>query len=78
MRQPTELGITELADFCGLASREEDLSEFFDILALSDLTPEEALIRKISVRRAWIVAKARMIETAKQRETRSGNPSVSK
>ena len=78
MRQPTELGITELADFCGLASREEDLSEFFDILVLKDLTPEGALVQKISIRRAWIVAKARMVDTQKQRDTRSGNPSVSR
>ena len=63
MRQPTELGITELSEFCGLASREEDLAEFFDILALKDLTPEDALVQKISIRRAWITAKARMIET---------------
>ena len=68
---PTELGIAELADFRGLASREEDLSEFFDISALKDLAPEEALIQKISVRRARIVAKARMVETSKQREARA-------
>ena len=70
MRQPTELGITELSEFCGLASREEDLAVFFDILALKDLTPEESILQKISIRRAWVVAEARMIESSKQREAR--------
>ena len=46
-----------------MTSREEDLAGFFDISALKDLTPEDALVQKISIRRAWITAKARMIET---------------
>ena len=47
-----ELGIAETADFFGLAACEQDLTEFFEILALGSLPPEEALIHKISIRRA--------------------------
>ena len=68
--QSAELGIAELSDFSGLASRGEDLSEFFDILALNGLPAEEALIRKIPAHRARVVAKARMIGTPIQRESR--------
>ena len=62
----SETGIVEVADFRGLASRgyvfepvgpnttpiEQDLSEFFEVSALSSLPAEEALVRKISIRRA--------------------------
>ena len=76
----------EVADFCGLASCgyafgpvgpnaippiEQDLSEFFDVLGLAAIPPEEALIHKISVRRAWVCAKASMLETPKQREEKN-------
>ena len=46
--------------------REEDLTEFFSISALDSLGPQGALVRKISIRRAWITARARMIESPKQ------------
>ena len=47
-----ELGITETSDFCGLAAQQEDLGEFFEILALGSMPAEEAIVRKISIRRA--------------------------
>ena len=50
--------------------REKDLGEFFGVLNLSSLPPEDALVRKISVRRAWVCAKASMLETPKQKEDR--------
>ena len=74
------MGIVELADLCGLAARgiggwesvgpqptlrEEDLTEFFGISALGNLPAEGDLERKIPIRRAWVAARARMIETPK-------------
>ena len=50
--------------------REKDLGEFFGALNLSSLPPDDALVRKISVRRARVCAKASMLETPKQREDR--------
>ena len=32
-----ELGITETTEFCGLAARQEDLAEFFEVLASGPL-----------------------------------------
>ena len=55
---------------------EDDLTEFFGVLALADLPAQDALVQKISTRRAWVVAKARMIETPKQRDARDENPLV--
>ena len=57
---------------------EDDINEFFKILALDSLDPQEALAQKISIRRnevvtrrsqpfcAWVTARARLIETPKQ------------
>ena len=45
---------------------EEDLAEFFGILALATLDPQDALVQKISIRRAWVTARARVIESPKQ------------
>ena len=41
-----------------------------DILQLSTLPAEEALVRKIAIRRARVCAKASLIEPAKKREER--------
>ena len=46
------------------------MGEFAGVLNLSSLPPEDAIVRKISVRRAWVCAKASMLETPKQREGR--------
>ena len=53
------------------------LTEFSGILAIADLPAHDALVRKISTRRAWVVARARMLETPKQRDARGENPLVS-
>ena len=47
---------------------EEDITEFFEILATSPLPPEEALARKISIRRACVTAKAYLKEPTPKRD----------
>ena len=77
------IGILETADFCGLSACElicepvgppkpieQDLTEFFGILALDSIPTEDSLVRKISIRRAWVCATASLIEPAKMRECR--------
>ena len=46
------------------------MAGFYDILDLSAFPAEEALAREISIRRAWVVAKASLKEpTKKKRES---------
>ena len=47
---------------------EEDLTEFFEILSLSSLPAEEALARKIAIRRDWLTAKAYLKDPAPKRD----------
>ena len=47
---------------------EEDLAEFFDISARASLPAEDALARKISIRRDWVVAKASLKGPAKKKD----------
>ena len=51
------------------------MAEFFEILALSSLPAEESMARKISIRRAWVAAKAIVKEPSKKREERGGKRS---
>ena len=63
---------------------EGDLAEFFSILALGSLDPQDALVQKISIRRnevaarrpqpffAWVTARVRLVETPKQAPDRKG------
>ena len=55
---------------------EEGLTEFFEILSPSPLPAEEAMARKISIRRAWVFAKAYLKGPNPKRDDKA-NPAVS-
>ena len=48
------MNITEISDFAAMAAKEEDLDEFFATLKLEDWTQENALLRKMAIRRSLV------------------------